>query len=225
MMHLKAVILFAVFAAAAAAQETKSITLNPPDTTRGLPFMKTVAVRASATQWSDKEISLQDLSDLLWAANGLNRPEQNKTTAPSAMNAHDVDIYVFMKDGAYLYDYKNHKLDLVVEGDYRSEIVRQRPAAPDAPKPVEPPLQIVLISDADRFPIGTPEVRFEWGALDAGIISQNISLFCASVGLKTRPRAMMNKERIRELLKLKETQHIFLNHPVTWPVETSPVSK
>ena len=55
---------------------------------------------------------------------------------------------------------------------------------------------------------------YEWGALDAGIISQNISLFCAATGLKTRPRASMDKGRIKELLKLKDSQYVFLNHPV-----------
>src|SRR3972149_899572 len=83
------------------AQELKTIKLNQPDKIRGLPFMETLSVKASANEWSDKELSLQDLSDLLWAANGLNRPEEKKTTASSAQNAHDVDIYVFMKEGVY----------------------------------------------------------------------------------------------------------------------------
>ena len=184
-----------------------AIKLNPPDTTRGLPFMKTLAVKASVREWSAKDLSLQDLSDLMWAANGLNRPGENKTTASSAMNAHDVDIFAFMKNGVYRYDFKLHELQPVLAGDYRGEIV-------DRPAPTDPPVLIVLISDPDRFPVGTDETRYEWGALDAGIISQNISLFCASTGLKTVPRAMMKKDRIRELLKLKENQHIFLNHPV-----------
>ena len=85
------------------AQESDIITLNPPDKTRGLPFMETLSVKASATEWSDRHLSLRDLSDLLWAANGLNRPEENKTTASSAMNAHDVDIYIFMEEGVVRY--------------------------------------------------------------------------------------------------------------------------
>jgi nitroreductase len=85
--------------------------------------------------------------------------------------------------------------------------------APLSP-PAETPARIILISDADRFRAGSPELRYEWGALDAGIISQNISLFCAATGLKTRPRASMDKEKIAELVKLKESQHVFLEHPV-----------
>jgi nitroreductase len=75
-------------------------------------------------------------------------------------------------------------------------------------------VQIILVSDGERFTRGDPARKFEWGALDAGIVSQNISLFCAATGLKTCPRAMIDKERIRELLKLADTQTVFLNHPV-----------
>lgn len=203
------------------AQETRSIKLNPPDLSRGLPFMQTLAVKASATEWSDKEVSLQDLSDLLWAANGLNRPAENKTTASSALNAHDVDIFVFMKDGVYVYDFQNHELDWVRDGDLRGQIYRPRPrpaaANPEAAEPpqvTDAPIQLLLISDTDRFRIGSKELRYEWAALDAGIISQNISLFCAATGLKTRPRALVDKDRVRELLNLKESQYIFLNHPI-----------
>lgn len=201
------------------AQQQHAIRLLPPDTTRGRPFMEALAVKASATQWSPKDLSLQDLSDLLWAANGLNRPGENKTTASSAMNAHDVDVYVFMSTGVFLYDYRNHELVPVASGDLRSAVPMQRSprpgtAAPASPAAPEAAIQIVLISDAARFRAGSDEQRYEWGAIDTGIISQNISLFCAATGLKTRPRASMNKERIKEILHLRPTQRIFLEHPV-----------
>jgi len=199
------------------AQELEAIRLNPPDTTRGLPFMTALSVKASATEWSDRDLSLQDLSDLMWAANGLNRPAENKTTASSALNAHDVDIYVFLKNGVFVYDYNNHQLAPVVRGDFRSDIIPRRPSGP-ATDPqstrAEAALQIVLISDSDRFRSGTDETKYEYGAIDTGIISQNISLFCAATGLKTRPRASVNRERVREILGLENTRHVFLNHPV-----------
>jgi nitroreductase len=72
----------------------------------------------------------------------------------------------------------------------------------------------MLISDRSRFKMGRPELRYEWGAIDAGIVSQNISLFCAATGIKTRPRASMDKEKIKELLKLNDSQYVLLNHPV-----------
>jgi len=223
------------------AAELQAIKLNQPDLKRGLPFMQALSVKASVREFSEKELSLQDLSDLLWAADGINRPAENKSTASSAMNAHDVRIYVFMKDGAYLYDSPKHVLLPVLAGDYRSQLMMARPPRPAAaapaapvagtpppatpaavapalppppPPPSNPPVQIVLVSDSERFVRGTPETKSEWGALDAGIVSQNISLFCAATGLKTVPRAMMDKARIKELLKLADTQTILLNHPI-----------
>ncbi len=212
-----AIIVFFLTAFSLQAQEIAAIKLNPPDTSRGLPFMKALSVKASATEWSSRELTLQDLSDLLWAANGLNRPDENKTTASSAMNAHDVDIYVFLQQGVFVYDFIKHELTPVLNGDFRSEIFQQQRPARDsdaAEAPSEPPIQTILISDVSRFPAGTPQLKYEWGAIDTGIISQNISLFCAATGLKTRPRASMDREKIKQLLQLTESQYVFLNHPV-----------
>jgi nitroreductase len=216
----------------AQAQDLKTIKLNEPNKKRGLPVMEALSVRASVREWSDKEVSLQDLSDLLWAANGINRPESKKRTAASAQNAQDVDIYVFMKDGAYLYDAAGHALVPVVAGDYRNEIGMRpggpggapggKPGSPPMPKPgggpqSPAPIQLILVSDASRFGGGPPESKYEWGAIDTGIVSQNIALFCAATGMATRPRASMNKEKIVSILKLKETQNPVLNHPIGYP--------
>lgn len=218
----------------ALAAELAPIKLNQPDKKRGLPLMEALSVKASAVEWSDRELSLQDLSDLLWAATGINRPENKKTTASSAQNAQDVDVYVFMKDGVYLYDIGSHTLKPVLDGDYRSQIMMPRPPRPAGPPPggappgaappptpppappppSNPPVQLVLVSETARFRSGSPELRAEWGAIDTGIVSQNISLFCAATGLKTRPRAAMDKEKVKSLLKLTETQRVFLDHPV-----------
>ncbi len=192
------------------AQASKSIKLNAPDLRRGLPFMETLSVKASAREWSDRELSLQDLSDLMWAANGINRPAEKKYTASSATNAHDVDLYVFLKDGAYVYDADSHALNLVRREDYRSRIVR----APPQDGASEPPTLLVLVSNSTRFGGGSSEQRYEWGALDAGIVSQIISLSCAATGLKTRPRASMDKATVREVLGLSDAHYVFLNHPV-----------
>jgi SagB-type dehydrogenase family enzyme len=205
------------------AQDLKTLKLNEPNKKRGLPFMEALAVKASAREFSEEELSLQDLSDLLWAANGVNRPDEKKYTASSAMNAHDVDLYLFTKEGAYLYDADSHTLTPILSGDHRSELMMTPPPKPrDAggpppgarPAPSNPPVQIMLVSDIARFRAGTQELKVEWGAIDVGIVSQNISLFCAATGLKTRPRASMDRENVRKLLGLRESQHLFLNHPV-----------
>jgi hypothetical protein len=201
----------------------KTIKLNEPNKERGLPFMEALSVRASTREWSDRDLSLQDISDLLWAANGINRPDEEKYTASSAQNAHDVDVYLFMKDGVYLYDADAHALEPVLAGDFRSQLMMTPPPRPkDAggppppppPPPSNPPIQIILVSDVSRFKFGPPELKPEWGAIDAGIVSQNISLFCAATGLATRPRASMDKEVIKDLLRLNDTQYVFLNHPI-----------
>ncbi len=224
-----AAVLLLAFAAGLAAEEPATIKLNPPSLKRGLPLMEALAVRASVREYADRDLSLQDLSDLLWAADGLSRPAENKSTAPSAMNAHDVRIYVFMRTGAFLYDQQKHELAPVLAGDLRPQIVMARPprpagapppgapAAPPAPAAAAPglaPVDLILVSDGDRFRHGGPEQKAVWGALDAGIVSQNISLFCAATGLKTCPKASVNKEKIKELLKLTDAQVVFLDHPV-----------
>ncbi|MDH7511894.1 MAG: SagB/ThcOx family dehydrogenase [Clostridiales bacterium] len=218
-------------------QELKTIKLNEPNKTRGLPVMEALSVRASVREWSEKDVSFQDLSDLLWAANGINRPEIKKRTAASAQNAQDVDIYVFMKDGAYLYDALEHALVPVAAGDHRDEISMRPgsspggpgsapPAKPEGPpppqaKPAGPlspaPIQLILVSDISRFRAGTTEVKKEWGAIDTGIVSQNIALFCAATGMATRPRASINRDLVKSLLKLTDTQYPMLNHPIGYP--------
>jgi nitroreductase len=221
-------------------QELQAIKLSEPNKTRGLPVMQALSLRASVREWSDKDVTLQDLSDLLWAANGINRPDSKKRTAASAMNAQDIDIYVFRKDGAYLYDAANQTLNPVAAGDHREEIMTraggpggprgQKPAGAPASKPGEKPaakppmgppspapVLLILVSDQSRFRGGSPEMKLEWGAIDTGIVSANISIFCAGTGMATRPRSGMNKEKIASLLKLTEAQHLFLNHPVGYP--------
>ncbi len=192
------------------AQSTGSLLLNPPDTTRGLPLMKALSLRASASDWDSTDLDLQDLSDLLWAANGINRPESGKRTAPSAMNAQDIDVYVFMKSGIYLYDAKKHLLELVNGNDSRNLISGRQEAIAAVP------VICLLVSDISRFAAGEDSSRLVWAALDAGIVSQNISTFCASVGLATRPRASMDLEKLRQVLKLTDSQHLMLNHPVSY---------
>lgn len=231
----------------AQAQDLQTIKLNEPNKKRGLPVMEALSLRASVREWSAKDVNLQDLSDLLWAANGINRPEIKKRTAASAMNAQDVDIYVFMKNGVYLYDAQGHALVPVIAGDHRDEIGMRpgggpgrpggpggapaaKPGSPPQAKPQGPPgakpgggppspapIELILVSDSSRFGGGTPELKHEWGAIDTGLVSQNIALFCAGTGMVTRPRGSIAREKIKELLKLKDTQCPFLNHPIGYP--------
>jgi SagB-type dehydrogenase family enzyme len=194
-------------------QTTKSISLNPPDTNRGLPVMKALKNRASASKYDTAMLKLQDISDLLWAANGVNRTASGKRTAPSAINAQDIDVYVVMRSGAYLYDAPKHILTLIAEGDHRAACAGKQELDGT------PPLFCVLVSDISRFSRGVDSTRLVWAAEDAGIVSQNISVFCASVGLSTRVRATMDIAKLRDVLHLTKSQYPVLNHPVSYRKE------
>lgn len=206
-------ICFVAMGASLFAQGDKNIGLNQPDLSRGLPVMKALSLRASATDYDTTGIKLQDLSDLVWAANGINRADIGKRTAPSAMNSQDIDIYVIMKSGAYLYDAKKQILLLVAEGDYRPLAAGRQADVAKAP------VNCVLVSDISRFKSGEEASKLIWAAEDAGIVSQNISVFCAAVGFSTRPRASMDIQKLSEALKLAPSQHLMLNHPVSYKKE------
>lgn len=194
-------------------QAPQDIKLNAPDMERGLTIMKAFEKRASATSFSSKELSLQDLSDLLWASNGINRPESGKRTAPTAVNAQDVDIYVLLKSGAYLYDAKTHTLKGLAAGDNRKLVSERQTNFANAPA------MLVLVSEISRFRGDDNARKLSWAAMDAGIVSQNISLFCAAAGLVTRPRASMDTEGLKKLLNLNANQYPLLNNPVGYPNE------
>lgn len=194
-------------------QAPQDIKLNAPDMERGLTIMKAFEKRASATSFSSKELSLQDLSDLLWASNGINRPESGKRTAPTAVNAQDVDIYVLLKSGAYLYDAKTQTLKGIAAGDNRKFVSERQTNFANAPA------MLVLVSEISRFRGDDNARKLSWAAMDAGIVSQNISLFCAGAGLVTRPRASMDTEGLRKLLNLNVNQYPLLNNPVGYPNE------
>lgn len=209
MKHLMLTIIAIHVAGSVIAQELKPIELLAPDKERGLPVMQALSVRASVREYAEKPLTLQDLSDLVWAANGINRPDQGKRTASSALNAQDVDVYVITGEGVYLYNAGGQVLDPVVAGDYRDLVDR-----------TDAPVTLVLISDISRFRFGDDVQRSGWANIDAGIVSQNISLYCAATGLKTCPKASFpGMEKLREVLNLKESQHVILNHPVGYEKE------
>lgn len=194
-------------ASAAGAQELRNIKLERPDMSRKVTMMKAFEERKSTRGFSAKELSLQDLSDLLWAAIGYNRPAEQKRTAPTAMNRQEVDVYVFSQNGVYLYDAASHELKQVSTTDAREYIASGQDFAKEAP------ISLLIVSDMKRF--GSKDTgALAMSAVDAGIVSQNISLFCAGAGLATVPRGTMNKAKLSELLGFDSDKVLQLNHPV-----------
>ena len=107
-------LLVCLMLSAAAFAADKVIKLPKPNLNRTGAVMKALSERHSTREYASKALSLADLSDLLWAANGINRKESGMRTAPSALNKQDVDVYVVLPEGSYLYDAKNHQLTLIV---------------------------------------------------------------------------------------------------------------
>ena len=192
----------------AASAADKVVKLPKPNLNRAGTVMKALSERQSTREYASKALSLADLSDLLWAANGINRPESGKRTAPSALNKQDVDVYVILPEGSYVYDAKNHQLNLVSEGDYRDAVAGGQTFVKAAPA------SLVLVSDVSLFGDAQKPQNQVVGAMDVGIVSQNISLFCANAKLATVPRGSMDATQLKKVLKLKDSQIPMLNHPV-----------
>ncbi|MDR1407391.1 MAG: SagB/ThcOx family dehydrogenase [Tannerella sp.] len=194
----------------ASAQGLQPVKLNAPDKTRGAATMKALSDRHSDRVYDEKDLSIKDLSDLLWAANGINRPD-GKRTAPSAMDKREIDVYLICKDGAYLYDAQEHSLKPIAAGDHRGAVAGGQDFVKAAP------VSIVTVIDLAKLGDPTLENTRLIGAVDAGIVTQNIDIFCAGVGLSTVPRATMDKDALRKILKLRDTQLPIMNNPVGYP--------
>lgn len=213
MKNIQLSLIILLLAASTSAQQDNTIVLSKPNLERGIPVMKALSQRASAREFGTKQISVSDLSDLLWAANGINRPEEGRRTAATALNAQDIDIYLALESGIYLYEPVKHILNLVAEGDHRKTIAGSQQNFANAP------LFVLLVSDISKFRMGEEAQKLEWAAIDAGIVSQNIMLFCASEEMLSRPRSWMEKDKLRKILNLTETQHLMLNIPVSYAIE------
>jgi SagB-type dehydrogenase family enzyme len=201
---------FIALATMLSAQELKTIKLDAPDKKGGMPVFKAFSERKSTREYAGEKLKPKDLSTLLWAANGINRAD-GKRTAASALDKRDVDVYVIMQEGTYIYEPKAHSLNPVAQGDFRTAAAGGQDFAKDAP------VILLLVSDLTRFNPTPDEGTKLVGALDAGIVSQNISIACAALGLATVPRGTMNQPELRTALKLKDTQYLGLNHPVGYP--------
>lgn len=172
---------------------------------------KALQDRHSIRSYADKQLSEQTLSNLLWAANGVNRKD-GRRTAPSAINAQDIELYVNKADGVYHYAAADKKLVKVSSEDIRTIIVGRNQFAMKAP------VVILLVSDKAKFR-GNQNADI-LGAMDAGYVSQNIYLFCAAEGLGTvacAPR--MDAEKVQKALGLSDNSIPLIYHPVGYPAE------
>jgi nitroreductase len=192
------------------AEELKPIQLSKPRMDGGKPLMQALKDRSSSREFSTQKLPSQVLSNLLWAAFGVNRPESGKRTAPSAANWQEVDIYAATAEGLYLYDAKPHVLKPVLSEDIRA-LTGLQAFVKDAP------LNLIYVADLSRISRGTSEEKDFFAAADTGFIAQNVYLFCASEGLATVVRANIDRPTLGKAMKLGPNQRITLSQTVGYP--------
>jgi SagB-type dehydrogenase family enzyme len=193
------------------AQAPETITLSSPALEKGKTLMKSLQERRSGRDFLDKQLSLEDLSNVLWCANGINRPETGNRTSPSARNKQDVDVFVIMKDGAYLYQPKKNQLVLVATGDFRKDAGMQ-------PYVAIAPVNLIYVSDLSKFDfIKEREEIVITAAIDAGHCSQSVYLYGASAGLSVVTRTSVDGKKLAGILKLKPQQLVIMGQTIGYP--------
>jgi SagB-type dehydrogenase family enzyme len=191
------------------AQSGETISLPPAQKSGGMPVMEAFQNRKSQRLFSSKELSSQQISNLLWAAYGINRPEGLRTV-PAAKEWYEYDIYVLKADGWFLYEPKKHALVKI-----GTEDLRVNGGTQDFVKAA--PVILVYVADFDRMTGTTDELRKFFSAVDVGYISQNVYLYCASEGLATIILGQVDKVKVKEVLKLRTNQQVILSQPVAYP--------
>jgi len=210
----------------AIAQELKPIQLLPPQIEGGRPLMQVLKDRKSWRLYTTEKIPIQVLSNLLWSAFGINRPERGLRTAPTGGNRQDIDIYVATADGVYVYEAKANILNPVLAEDVRSLSGRQYPP-PTVPANLVPPLDeapvnLIYVCDGlKKSKISTEEENLCSAFAHTGFISQNVFLFCASEGLATVVRLWFDKAALEKKMRLRPEQYALLVQSVGYPRQRS----
>ena len=193
------------------AQVLETIKLPEVQKTGGMSLMEALQNRQSQREYSNKDLSLQQMSNLLWAAYGINR-ENGYRTAPSARTAHEYDIYIIKPEGWYVYDAKEHAmLKMGIED------LREFAGTQDFVKTA--PVNLIFVANMDKMASFNEEMQKFYSAADVGYISQNVYLWCASEGLATIVRGQIDKPKAKEVLKLKPNQQVILAQTVGYPGE------
>jgi len=186
------------------------IQLPAPHTDGGKPLMQALKNRSSSREFSAEKLPMQTLSDLLWAACGINRQDSGKRTAPSAMDRQEIDVYAAMVDGLYRYDAEKNILQLILAEDIRAYTGKQEFAA-------SAPVNLVYVADFLKVAGETELEKTLYAGADTGFISQNVYLFCASLGLATVVRGYVDKPALEKKMGLKSHQKVILAQTVGYP--------
>ena len=170
------------------------IRLPDPQTSGGKPLMQALKERKTTRSFSARKLPQEILSNLLWAAFGVNRGDLGKRTAPSARNRQEIDVYVATADGVYLYDGETHSLKLILAQDLRAATGKQDFVA-------VAPVNLVYVADYAKMGGAKEQDKLRYSGADTGFIAQNVYLYCASEGLATVVRGWIDRPALAEAMK------------------------
>ncbi|MGO9132715.1 MAG: nitroreductase family protein [Methylovirgula sp.] len=191
----------------AVAQEP--IILPPPRNEGGMNLIGALKLRRSTREYADRPLPRQLLSDLLWAAYGINRPNGDRT-APYWRHVMVIDVYAAMADGVWVYEPKTHALQAYLKEDLRAQTGFQDFVA-------TAPLNLIYVAHGERMLEISPEERRLYASVDTGFIGQNVYLFCASEGLATVFRGAVDYPKLNHALKLPDQQFVTFAQTVGYP--------
>ena len=181
------------------------VALPAPAKTGGMPLMQALAERKTIRDYKPGELDAATLSEILYAANGVNRPD-GKRTIPTAMNKQDLEVYVALPGAVYHYDAKANKLVKIADGDLRSELIMNKSMAQNAA------CILVYASDSTKFP---NDIKYP--AIHVGEASQDVYLYAASKGLGTVSLGMYDEKGVRKVFKLEDKMTVILAQAVGVP--------
>jgi nitroreductase len=191
-------------------QAMEPIPLPEPETDGGMPLMQALGERRTLRSYSPEELPPQVLSNLLWAAFGINRSGSGKRTAPSARNWQEIDIYVSLAEGLFLYHAAEHTLHPVLPEDIRAATGLQAFVG-------DAPVNLIFVADYTKMGDAAEEDKDFYSAADTGFISQNVYLFCASEGLATVVRGLVDRPALHGTMGLRPDQKVILAQTVGYP--------
>ncbi len=177
-----------------------------------VPLLQILLKRKTIRDFSDRHLSLETLSHLLWSACGINRPEEAHRTNPSARNWQEIDVYVAMEQGLYLFDPHTFTLHLLQEKDLRAKTGTQD-FVPHVP------VNLIYVADLAKMEEGEMDEQAFYAALDTGFISQNVYLFCAAAGLATVVRGLLDRPELAKAMNLRPNKQIIVTQSVGYAAD------
>ncbi len=193
-----------------------ALPLPPPQTGGGMPLMQALRERQSRREFDPAPLEPQTLSNLMWAAAGVNRPALGGRTAPSALNAQEIDVYVALPEGLYRHDPSAHALLLVSATDVR-RVTGYQDFVDSAP------LELIYVADHARMKLVPAAQRESYASVAAGAMAQNVYLYCASAGLATVIRAWIDRHALAQAMGLEPDHQILLAQTVGYQAGLSPL--